>query len=402
LILGVSAIVGRKLVIDRELIHVDLPFLVGATFLLVATVYDGVFSVFEAILCLVVFVVYITYTVYTSKKREDVHLKKTVKAKLKSNKKKFDWNNFLVLVLSLVFIYLGARYTVESVIELSKILNIGVEIIAASAIALGTSLPELVSSLMGGSVGSSGVALGTILGSGVITITFVLGMMGVFAGRLNVRTKLLGKSTYLIWLMMLLPVVMLLDQKISRVDGVVLIIVFFTYIAGLWKKEGTFGRLKKARIKHLWKDIVVFLGALVALLLGARFLVFSSVVISQEVGISSYVIALIVIGLGASLPDLTVELKSLRKGRAGIGFGNVLGGITAEMLLILGIVAIFYPITLAGISILGLVLTVIFFLLSMALVIFWMRKNILHRWQGIVLLGIYLAFIVTQIIIELI
>jgi len=310
--------------------------------------------------------------------------------------------NIVVLVLSLLIVIKAADLLILGISNYSRKFGISDYLVGFLVLAVGTSLPELVSSLMGGSVGSSGVALGTILGSGVITITFVLGMMAVFAGRLNVRTKLLGKSTYLIWLMMLLPVVMLLDQKISRVDGVVLIIVFFTYIAGLWKKEGTFGRLKKARIKHLWKDIVVFLGALVALLLGARFLVFSSVVISQEVGISSYVIALIVIGLGASLPDLTVELKSLRKGRAGIGFGNVLGGITAEMLLILGIVAIFYPITLAGISILGLVLTVIFFLLSMALVIFWMRKNILHRWQGIVLLGIYLAFIVTQIIIELI
>jgi len=110
---------------------------------------------------------------------------------------------------------------------------------------------------------------------------------------------------------------------------------------------------------------------------------------------------LIVIGLGASLPDLTVELKSLKKGRAGIGFGNVLGGITAEMLLILGIVAVFYPITLAGISMTGLVLSAAFFLFSMALVIFWVRKNVIYRWQGIVLMIVYLVLIAAQIAIEL-
>lgn len=310
--------------------------------------------------------------------------------------------NVIVLIFSLLIVIKAADLLIFGISNYARKFGISDYLIGFLVLAIGTSLPELVSSLIGGSVGSSGVALGTLLGSGVITITFVLGSMTIAAKKLNVKTKLLGKSTYLIWIMMLLPVIMLLDKKISRVDGILLIAVFLAYILGLWKKEGTFGKLKKAKIKHLWKDVVIFLGALVALLLGARFLVFSSVIISQEIGISSYLIALIVIGLGASLPDLTVELKSLKKGHAGIGFGNVLGGITAEMLLILGIVSVLYPISIANISLAGLIATIIFFLFSMALVIFWVRKQELHRWQGFVLLGIYLVFVAVQILIELV
>ncbi|MBD3361977.1 hypothetical protein GF358_04275 [Candidatus Woesearchaeota archaeon] len=309
--------------------------------------------------------------------------------------------NTVVLVFSLLIVIKAADLLILGISNYARKFGISDYLIGFLVLAIGTSLPELVSSLTGGSVGSSGVALGTVLGSCVITVTFVLGAMTVAAKKLDVKTKLLGRSTYLILLMGLLPVIMLLDRKISRLDGVLLVVVFFAYIFGLWRKEGTFGQLKKhVRIKNLWKDVFIFLGALVALLLGARFLVFSSVVISQEIGISSYVIALIVIGLGASLPDLTVELKSLKKGHAGIGFGNVLGGITAEMLLILGVVAIFYPITIIKINIWGLITTLIFFLVSLALVIFWVRKNVLHRWQGIVLLMIYALFVAVQILIE--
>lgn len=310
--------------------------------------------------------------------------------------------NAVVLVLSLLIVVKAADLLTFGISNYARKFGISDYLIGFLVLAIGTSLPELVSSFMGGSIGSSGVALGTILGSGVITITFVLGCMAIAAKKLDVRTKLLGKSTYLIMVMILLPMVMLLDKKISRVDGVLLVVVFFAYIIGLWRKEGTFGKLKKVKIRHLWKDVFVFLGSLAALLIGARFLVFSSVVISQEIGISSYVIALIVIGLGASLPDLTVELKSIKKGRAGIGFGNVLGGITAEMLLILGLVAVFYPISIANISLAGLVATIIFFLLSMGLVLFWVRKETLFRWQGFVLLGMYLLFVAVQVLIELI
>lgn len=310
--------------------------------------------------------------------------------------------NIAALVLSLLIVIKAADLLTFGISNYARKFGISDYLVGFLVLAIGTSLPALVSSFMGGSVGSSGIVLGTLFGSGVITLTFVLGCTAIAAKKLDVKTRLLGKSTYFIMLMILLPMVMLLDKKISRLDGILLIVVFFAYIAGLWKKEGTFGHLKKhVRIKQLWKDVFVFLGALVALLLGARFLVFSSVVISQEIGISSYVTALIVIGLGASLPDLTVELKALKKGHAGIGFGNILGGITAEMLLILGLVAVFYPVSIAGIGLASLISTIVFFLIGISLVLFWVRKNTLFRWQGFVLLGMYLAFVAVQVLLEI-
>lgn len=310
--------------------------------------------------------------------------------------------NSIVMFLSLLIVVKAADLLIFGITNYAKKFGISDYLIGFVVLALGTSLPELVSSIMGSLAGSSGVVVGTVLGSGVITITFVLGTMTVVAKKLDVSTKLLGKSKYIILGMVCLPLILVSDGALTRADGIILIGVFMIYIAGLWNKEGTLGRLKKnVKLKHLWKDMAIFLGALVALLLGAKWLVFSSVIISQELGVSAYFIALLVVGLGASIPDLTVELKSLKKGHAAIGFGNVLGGITAEMLLILGLIALVFPFNISGIGLPGLISTIVFFIGGLGIVLFWVRKNVLHRWQGFVLLGWYVLFVVVQIVIEI-
>ncbi|MBW2968998.1 hypothetical protein KY314_02685 [Candidatus Woesearchaeota archaeon] len=311
--------------------------------------------------------------------------------------------NAIVLFLSLLIVVKAADLLIFGISNYAHKFGISDFLVGFLVLAIGTSLPDLVASLMGGMAGSSGIIIGTILGGGIVTITFVLGLICIVAGELNMKSRLLGKSVYVILLMLVLPLIMLLDARISRVDGFLLILVFLAYVLGLWKKEGSFGKIKKSvKIVHLWKDVLIFLGALVALLLGAKFLVASAVVISQEMGISSYIIALVVICLGTSLPDLTVELKSLLKGHAGIGVGNLLGGITSSLLLVLGIVSVFYPVSLEGISFLSIAIAGFVFLFSTSLVVFWMRKKVLQRWQGVVLVCIYLAFVASQIVLEIV
>lgn len=310
--------------------------------------------------------------------------------------------NSIVIALSLAIVIKAADLLIFGISNYARKFGISDYLIGFLVLAIGISLPELISSLMGGSAGSSGIVLGTVLGSGVITITLVLGVMTVAAGKLDVSTKLLGKTKYIMLGMITLPFILATDGQLSRADGIILVSCFTIYAGMLWTKEGTLGRLKKnVKIKQVWQDMFIFLGALVALLLGARWLVFSSVIISQELGISAYIIALLVIGLGTALPDLTVELKALKKGRPAIGFGNILGGITTVMLLVLGITAIFYPIQLTGISITELLITTLFFFASMTLVLYWVRKETLVRKQGIILIGIYLAFVAVQVAIEL-
>ncbi|MCH8329738.1 MAG: calcium/sodium antiporter, partial [Nanoarchaeota archaeon] len=179
LILGIAAIVGKKLKITYELTHVDLPILVGSAFLFAAMIWDGVFSLGEALLSIVGIIIYFLYTVNSEREYKDVEIKKEMKEELRK-KKKLDIKTIAILVLSAVFIFIGARYTIESVIELSEIFNLGKEIIAVSAVALGTSLPELAVSITAVRKGKPEIAVGNILGSNIFNTFVVMGVSALF------------------------------------------------------------------------------------------------------------------------------------------------------------------------------------------------------------------------------
>ena len=124
LILGITAIFAKKIKVLHEIIHVDLPFLIGSAFFLAITMWDGILTLFETSLLLAGLIIYLFYTITTQKeeKGEDIITKRKIRKELKE--KKFDGKVLVVFLVSLFFIFIGAKYVVDSVIELSSILNI--------------------------------------------------------------------------------------------------------------------------------------------------------------------------------------------------------------------------------------------------------------------------------------
>ncbi len=229
LILGVTAVVAKKLKIDHELISVDLPLFVGSTFLVAMMMIDGRVTIFEGILCLAGLLVYLLYTITSSNEdvKEKSHKKKKV-VKRKLNKK-----HIFILLVSMVFIYFGARYTVESVVILSGMLGISKAIIAASAVALGTSLPELVVSIRAALKGKAEIAVGNVLGSNIFNLFGVLGVSAL-VGSVVVSKDILIFGLPMMVIATLLYLFITQDRKITRWEGGLLIIFYVFYIGKLF------------------------------------------------------------------------------------------------------------------------------------------------------------------------
>jgi len=130
LIIGVTGIIAKRVKIAYELIHIDLPLLMGSALFLAITVWDGRFTLFEAILCLVGFAVYLLHAMAGEKETKGG--KTSARGKRVKQKEKISGKSFFVLALSAIFIYVGGRYTIESIINISMLLNIGKEVMAAS------------------------------------------------------------------------------------------------------------------------------------------------------------------------------------------------------------------------------------------------------------------------------
>ncbi len=227
LVLGVVAIIGKKMKINYEVIHVDLPLLVGSAFLLAASVWDRRFTLPEAIICIAGYVLYTLYTINVEKSHPHESLAG------EADTGGLERKTLIVLVASAMFIYVGARYTVEAIINISDILNIGKEIIAASAVALGTSLPELVVSTRAVSEGKPELAIGNVLGSNIFNAFAVTGVSALF-GSLIITVAITSLALPMMLAATLLYVFITQDKQITRWEGGLLLLFYVFYLGTLF------------------------------------------------------------------------------------------------------------------------------------------------------------------------
>ena len=176
LIFGLAALIGDKITVNRDDINVDLFFLVSSAFLFAFFAYDGKFVAREAMLCLVIMAMYIIYAMHKSNDDNTSNNNAPSKGILS-----FLLREFFVVATSAFFIYLGAKYTVESIIKLSQMLNIATEVIALSSVALGTSLPELAVAIAAAKKGIPEITVGNLLGSNIFNALAVMGVPALIA-----------------------------------------------------------------------------------------------------------------------------------------------------------------------------------------------------------------------------
>ncbi|MCW6035048.1 calcium/sodium antiporter [Spirulina subsalsa FACHB-351] len=227
LIIGAASVLHRKLKIQFELIHVDLPLFVGSAFLWALMVSDRHFSIFEALLCIAG---YITYSIYTVSSREE----ENAEACDLELPRGFLWQQIGWIVLSATAIFFGAKYTVESVIELAEILQIGTAVIAVSVVAIGTSLPEFFVSFSAARKGNIEIAVGNVLGSNIFNTLVVMGIPRL-VGKLIIPPELLfhGMATMLAGTLMFFFVTQ--DKQITRWEGWLFFIFYLWFIGSLFE-----------------------------------------------------------------------------------------------------------------------------------------------------------------------
>jgi cation:H+ antiporter len=225
LVFGLTAIIARKMTIAHDIIKVDLPFLAGSALLLAASIWDGEFNRFEAVLCLAGLGIYLLYSINSKDKHEDEELEK--------EKKQFPWKAGVMLVISGGFIYLGASFTIEAIIRLSDLLNLGKEVIAVSAVAFGTSLPELVVTISAVRKNKPELAVGNVLGSNIFNAFAVMGIPALI-GPLAIPASIITFSLPMMLIATVLFILMMQDRKIANWEGWLLLLFYVFFIVRLF------------------------------------------------------------------------------------------------------------------------------------------------------------------------
>lgn len=310
-----------------------------------------------------------------------------------------------------IFVLIRSSYfVISSASAIARYLRVSNFLISFLLLSLATSLTELSVGVNSAVSGVSTLSLGDVLGTNLVNLTLILGLVAVIGGGIKLADYEQFKKTRLVTLLVVsTPFLLLLDGTLSRIDGIVLIILL---ILRLWllinnNSESTTQSYKLSTEKHVyhtaenrkkfWTNIVVF-SVSCAILVGSAYGVVHSVVqISELLGVSKFVIGLLVIAVGTSLPELTVGIRSIRSDNESMSLGNLFGAVTINSTLVLGVVSIISPISVPEIHqyavTVGLTLLVIFLIYA----ILSGGRHILNRWQGVLLLVIYFVFLSLQL-----
>ena len=231
LILGCCAVYSKKMKINYNLEKVDLPLLMGSAFLFTIMVWYGKFTKFEALLSLIGFVIYIIQSSQAHKIHLLVHI--NIQQDMKESSAIPLWKPLFKLVLSGIFLYLGANYTVQSIIYISAKLSIGKEIISASAVALGTSLPELMVSITAAKKGKPEMAVGNILGSNIFNTFAVMGIPGLM-GSLIIPHSIVIEAVPIMVIATLIFYFLTLKKELTQFEGFTLLLFYILFIYSLF------------------------------------------------------------------------------------------------------------------------------------------------------------------------
>lgn len=234
LVLGIAAILGRRIKATWEILHVDLPLLVSSAFLLAVVAWDGAVTLPEALACLAGSAIYVSYALTMSVRRADQHgdVKADSEQDVGAARGQIAPSVWVKLALGAAGVYLGAEYTVRAVIELAAIFEVATDFIAISAVALGTSLPELAVSITAARKGNLEVAIGNVLGSSVFNSFAVVGVAGLF-GTLVVAPTVLTLGLPIMVIATLLYFFMLQDREITAWEGWMLVLFYAVFLVQL-------------------------------------------------------------------------------------------------------------------------------------------------------------------------
>jgi len=256
------------------------------------------------------------------------------------------WSHLLLFVVGLVLLVKGSDYLVDGASRLATGLGVSSMVIGLTIVAYGTSLPEFAVSFVASLDGIDDIALGNVIGSNIANVCLILGLSAVIRP-LKVHVSIVKKEMLIMLGAALAMTFMLWDGVIDRTDGAILLIGFAAYLT-FFTHEVIKANKSGAKHQHapFWRNALMIVGGLVAISLGARLLVNSSVNVARYIGVSEYVIGLTVIAVGTSLPELAASAMASYKNKGEIAVGNIIGSVSFNILLVLGACAVILPLVL--------------------------------------------------------
>ncbi len=331
--------------------------------------------------------------------------------------------SIIFLIIGFIGLTIGSKFIIIGLENIADRLHISHMMVGLTILAIGTSLPEIAVSVMGGfdkllgiDPTIDGIVIGNKVGSFLTQITLIIGILAV-TQPLFVSKWELRREGPMLFISLLIFLIFSLDGVITQFEALLMIISYFLYLILIIWSEKHLAKTKpevrfadKERLdptsfdaiesphtpSTLFKDISFTLIGLLILLVTAEFTLLSAHDLAREFNIPENVIGILIVGFGTSLPELVADLTAIRRGSYGIAIGDILGSNICDILLATGSGAIIISFNVPMV-ILIFDLPVLFLALSITLYLLWTHKT-LKKWEGALLIGFYGIYVIVKLL----
>ncbi len=302
--------------------------------------------------------------------------------------------NIFLLVVGFFLLIKGADFFVDGASGIASKYHIPEIVIGLTIVAFGTSAPEAAISISAAIKGSSGIAIGNIVGSNILNILCILGLASVITDIKVQKPTVKYEMPFVIFISVLLVVYGKVFGKIDIITGIIfwiLFILFFVYLIRLSKSGETVSEdIPETKSKNILVLILITLIGMAAIVLGSNISVDAATNLAKFFGMSDRLIGLTIVALGTSLPELVTSVIAARKGNADIAIGNIVGSNIFNILFVLGTTAIISPVEFSSKFIVDGIVCIFS---AVLLFILCRKKYMLKRKDGVILLIVYLVYL---------
>jgi cation:H+ antiporter len=304
--------------------------------------------------------------------------------------------DFLLLVSGLAGLWFGSEILIKGAMSLADRYNLSDALFGMLVLAIGTDLPEIfvafdasLRSLAGEDM--SGIVIGSAIGSAIAQFALVFGVVG-FIGYPPMKRMFLPRNTFFLIGGIVAVFLFSMDGSISRFEGALLIMYYAVYLAVLILRRVEIDD-DGGEIAHMpaWRAWFLLACGLAVLLVSAKLTVVYAAEFATDVGLSNIAVSAIVIGLGSSLPELSVAIVALMRKRGGLSVGNLVGSNVLDTLLVPGIAAVISPLVVSS-SILLIDLPVLLVSTLLVLLFLYVTRRGVRGPEAAILLLIYFSY----------
>lgn len=300
-----------------------------------------------------------------------------------------------LLAVGFVMLIKGADWFVDGAASLAGKFGIPQLVIGLTIVAMGTSAPEAAVSISAAVQGNAGITIGNVVGSNILNVLVILGLASVIIPIAVKKSTIKYEIPFTILVAAVLAVLGLWDNKISRLEGGILWVLFIAYLAYLFimtKKGDAEAEENNSALDKVWKMILCILVGGGLIVWGSDVTVDAATKIAGYFGMSDRLIGLTIVALGTSLPELITSVTAAKKGNADIAIGNIVGSNLFNILFVVGTTALITPVIYAQNFIVDSIVAVAAMVVLLICVLNKERK--LKRWGGIILLLGYVGYFV--------